>query len=52
MLRLTTLAVRSGSEFLRWLRQFGKEAEILAPEEYRHKMLTEAEAMIKMYKKS
>jgi predicted DNA-binding transcriptional regulator YafY len=44
--------VKSGSEFLRWLRQFGKEAEILAPEEYRHKMLAEAEAMIKMYKKS
>ncbi|MBS4024469.1 MAG: transcriptional regulator [Clostridia bacterium] len=46
-----TAAVRSGNEFLRWLRQFGKEAEILAPEEYRQKMLDEAEEMRRMYKK-
>lgn len=46
-----TATVKSGSEFLRWLMKFGKEAEILEPMEYRQKLLAEVEEMRKMYEK-
>lgn len=43
--------VKSEKEFLHWLRQFGMDAEVLAPERVREQLKKEYEKMMKMYLK-
>lgn len=45
------VVTRGPEEFLRWMKQFGKEAELLAPAEYRRRMLAEIEEMREMYRR-
>lgn len=44
------VTIRGANEFLRWVRQFGKEAEILAPKKYRDEMLKEIKELEKIYR--
>lgn len=38
---LLTVTTRGSEEFLRWMKQYGKDAELLEPIEYRKKLLEE-----------
>lgn len=44
------VTVSSGDEFLRWLMQYGPEAEIIEPASYREKMRAYVEKWAEMYK--
>ena len=46
---LLIVTTRGSEEFLRWMKQFGKDAELLEPKEYRSKLLEEIREMQQMY---
>lgn len=46
---LLEVTVKGTDEFLRWMRQYGRDAELLEPQEYRQQMLEEIREMEKMY---
>ncbi|RNB76250.1 helix-turn-helix transcriptional regulator [Brevibacillus panacihumi] len=46
LLRVTT---RGAEEFLRWMKQYGKDAELLEPAEYRRQLLEEYRILADMY---
>ncbi|MGC5328328.1 helix-turn-helix transcriptional regulator [Brevibacillus sp. SYSU BS000544] len=44
-----TVTTRGSEEFLRWMKQYGKDAELLGPVKYREQMLEEIKQMYSMY---
>ncbi|GAX91065.1 transcriptional regulator [Effusibacillus lacus] len=46
---LLIVTTRGTDEFLRWMKQFGKDAELLEPVEYRERMLDEIREMERRY---
>ena len=46
---LLVVTTRGSEEFLRWMKQFGKDAELLEPKEYRSKLLEEIREMQQIY---
>ncbi|MET3289297.1 UNVERIFIED_CONTAM: putative DNA-binding transcriptional regulator YafY [Brevibacillus sp. OAP136] len=44
-----SVTIRGSEEFLRWMKQYGKDAELLEPVTYREKMLEEIKQMYQMY---
>lgn len=49
---LLTVSTRSVDSFLRWVRQYGKDAELLEPLEYRARMIEEVGMMYRQYSNS
>lgn len=48
---LLTVTTRSADEFLRWMKQYGKHAELLEPQAYREQLREELNDMLQMYQK-
>ena len=46
---LLTVTTRGSEEFLRWMKQYGKDAELLEPIEYRKKLLEEYQELAQTY---
>lgn len=46
---LFEVTIRGTVEFLRWVKQYGKDAEIISPKKYRQKMLEEIKEMQAIY---
>jgi len=46
---LLTVTTRGAEEFLRWMKQYGKDAELLAPAEYRQQLLDEYRTLAERY---
>ncbi|MCI1113956.1 WYL domain-containing protein, partial [Stenotrophomonas maltophilia] len=46
---LLSVTTRGAEEFLRWMKQYGNDAELLEPVEYRQKLLEEYREMANKY---
>lgn len=48
---LLIVTTRGADEFLRWMKQYGRDAELIEPVEYREKLLREYEELFQRYSK-